>query len=179
MLKTIIRVSQRHLVPSFVSAVYFMVRYRCFINLKSRIQLNSRISFGPRTVVKSFAIIQNTKGRIKIGKNCAIGSFNHISTIDADITIGDFVRMGPGVTIMAMTDNYRQKDKLIKDQGYSHKGIKIGNDVFIGANALILDGCEIGDGAVIGVGSIVNKNVPPYSIVFGVPAKIIFHRSDP
>lgn len=126
--------------------------------------------------MKSFAIIQTTKGRIKIGRDCAISSFNHISTIEADIIIGDYVRMGPRVTIMAMTSNYRKKDRLVKDQGYSHKGIKIGNDVFIGANAVILDGCKIGDGAVIGVGSIVNKDVPPYSIVFGVPAKMIFNR---
>ena len=176
MLEKIIRVSQRHLIPAFVSAFYFMMRDGCLINLKARVQLNRRISFGRGTVVKSFAIIQNTKGRIKIGKDCAIGSFNHISTIDADITIGDYVRMGPRVTIMAMTSNYRKKDRLVMNQGYIYKGIKIGNDVLIGANAVILDGCEIGDGAVIGVGSIVNKDVAPYSVVFGVPAKVIFYR---
>lgn len=176
MLEAIIRASQRHLIPSFISAIYYTLRHGCLINLKARVQLNRRISFGRGTVVKSFAIIQNTKGRIKIGKDCAIGSFNHISTIDADITIGDYVRMGPRVTIMAMTSNYRKKDRLVMDQGYFHKGIKIGNDVFIGANAVILDGCEIGDGAVIGVGSIVNKDIPPYSVVFGIPAKIIFYR---
>jgi acetyltransferase-like isoleucine patch superfamily enzyme len=177
MLENIIRISQRHLIPAFVSAIYFMLRDGCLINLKARIQLNRKISFGKGTVVKSFAIIQTTKGRIKIGKDCAISSFNHISTIDADITIGDYVRIGPRVTIMAMTNNYRRKDKLVMNQGYIHSGIKIGNDVLIGANAVILDGCEIGDGAIIGVGSIVNKNIAPYSVVFGVPAKTIFHRS--
>lgn len=177
MLENIIRISQRHLIPAFVSAIYFMLRDGCLINLKARVQLNRRISFGKGTVVKSFAIIQTTQGRIKIGRDCAISSFNHISTVDADITIGDYVRMGPRVTIMAMTNNYRRKDKLVMNQGYIHKGIKIGNDVLIGANAVILDGCEIGDGVVIGVGSIVNKNIPPYSVVFGVPAKTIFRRS--
>jgi acetyltransferase-like isoleucine patch superfamily enzyme len=176
MLETILRVSQRHLIPAFASAIYFMTRDGCFINLKARVQLNRRITFGRGTVVKSFAIIQTTKGRIKIGKECAISSFNHISTIEADIIIGDYVRMGPRVTIMAMTNNYRRKDELLMNQGYIHKGIKIGNDVLIGANAVILDGCDVGDGAVIGVGSIVNKDVAPYSVVFGVPAKVIFYR---
>jgi acetyltransferase-like isoleucine patch superfamily enzyme len=176
MLESILRVFQRHLIPSFVSAVYFMMRYGCLVNLKACVQLNRRISFGRGTVVKSFAIIQTTKGRIKIGRNCAISSFNHISTIEADIIIGDCVRMGPRVTIMAMTSNYRSKDQLVMNQGYIHKGIQIGNDVLIGANAVILDGCKIGDGAVIGVGSIVNKDIPPYAVVFGVPAKTIFHR---
>jgi len=176
MLKKIIRISQRHLVPAFVSAIYFMLRDGCLVNLKARVQLNRRISFGRGPVVKSFAIIQTTKGRIKIGKDCAISSFNHISTIEANIIIGDYVRMGPRVTIMAMTSNYRRKDELVMNQGYIHKGIKIGNDVLIGANAVILDGCEIGDGAVIGVGSIVNKDVSPYSVVFGGPAKVIFYR---
>jgi acetyltransferase-like isoleucine patch superfamily enzyme len=153
-----------------------MLRYGCFINFKARVQLNRNISFGRGTVVKSFAIIQTTNGRIKIGRACAISSFNHISTSEADITIGDYVRMGPRVTIMAMTNKYRRKDQLVMNQGYLNKGIKIGNDVLIGANAAILDGCQIGDGAVIGVGSIVNKDVPPYSVVFGVPAKVIFQR---
>jgi acetyltransferase-like isoleucine patch superfamily enzyme len=176
MFESAIRVLQRHLIPSFVSAIYFTARYGCLVNLKACVQLTRRISFGRGTVVKSFAIIQTTRGRIDIGRNCAVSSFNHISTIDADINIGDYVRMGPRVTIMAMTNNYRKKDELVMNQGYVHKGIKIGNDVLIGANAVILDGCEIGDGAVIGVGSIVNKDVPPNAVVFGVPAKIIFYR---
>ena len=127
MLEQIMRVCQRHLIPAFVSAIYFMVRDGCFINLKARVQLNKKIFFGKGTVVKSFAIIQTTGGRIKIGRHCAISSFNHISTIDADIIIGDYVRMGPRVTIMAMTNNYRDKDKLVMNQGYIHKGIKIGH----------------------------------------------------
>ena len=56
------------------------------------------------------------------------------------------------------------------------KPIKIGNDVWIGANAVILDGVAIGDGAIIGAGAVVNKDVPPYAIVGGVPAKIIRYR---
>ena len=68
--------------------------------------------------------------------------------------------MGPHVTILGSTRNFRKKDIPITKQGYIHKGINIGNDVLIGAGAIILDGCTIGDGAVVGVGSIVTKDVP-------------------
>jgi acetyltransferase-like isoleucine patch superfamily enzyme len=80
------------------------------------------------------------------------------------------------VTIIATTRNYRDKSRPIIEQGYSDKGIVIGNDVLIGAGAILVDGCVIGDGAVIGAGSVVSGNVPAYSVVFGMPAKVIMWR---
>jgi acetyltransferase-like isoleucine patch superfamily enzyme len=62
------------------------------------------------------------------------------------------------------------------EQGYADRGIKIGNDVFIGAGAILVDGCEIGDGAIIGVGSVVTGRVAAHSVVFGAPAKVIMWR---
>ena len=56
------------------------------------------------------------------------------------------------------------------------KPTKIGNDVWIGANAIIQSGVTIGDGAIIGSGAVVTKDVPPYAIVVGVPAKILKYR---
>jgi acetyltransferase-like isoleucine patch superfamily enzyme len=174
--KTLARVIQRHLVPSFVSSLYFLIRCRAFVSLRAQVQPTRRITFGRGTVVKSFAIVQTSGGRITLGKHCAISSFNHLSTVSEDIVIGDYVRMGPHVTITGTTRNYRRKDMLIVDQGYLDKGIRIGSDVLIGSGAIILDGCSIGDGAVIGVGSVVTGDVPPYSVVFGSPAKVIFKR---
>ncbi len=177
MVNTIKRVTQRYLIPSVISSLYFLIRYGCFISTKAKVQFTRRISFGKGTVVKSYAIIQTNEGAISIGKNCAISSFNHISTVLASINIGDNVRISPNVSIIGVSRIYRKKDVLIVDQGYRHKGIEIGDDVFIGAGAVILDGCHIGTGAVIGAGSVVDRDVPPYSIVFGAPAKVIFHRS--
>jgi len=66
---------------------------------------------------------------------------------------------------------------LIKAQGmYSKGGVTIGNDVWIGTHAVILDGVTIGNGSVIAAGAVITKNVEPYSIMAGVPAKLIGHR---
>ena len=175
-LSPIARIAQRYLVPSVVKSVYFYLRYRCLVSPQANVQLSSRISFGPGTVVKPYSVLINHTGRIAIGAHCAISSFNHISTGDADLTLGDYVRLGPNVTIMGAGRNVKQRDTLIVDQGHSHKSTDIGRDVLIGAGAVILAGCSIGAGAVIGAGSVVTGDVPPYAIVAGVPARVIGYR---
>ena len=77
---------------------------------------------------------------------------------------------------MVDSNHQTKKNKLINQQENISKKIIIGNDVWIGAGAKILMGTTIGDGAVISSGSVVNKDVDPYSIVGGVPAKIISIR---
>jgi acetyltransferase-like isoleucine patch superfamily enzyme len=164
--------------PSFFSSIYYSVKYQCGIHPKSRVQISRNIIFGKGTVVKPYAIIQvSGPGRIILGDNCAVSSFNHLSTDEADVVIGNHVRIGPNVTIVGSSRNYNRKDRLVVEQGFSHKGIRIGDDVFIGAGAVLLDGCTVGDGAVIGVGSVVSGTIPPYAITFGMPAKPIFFRT--
>lgn len=172
-----IRTLQRYLFPSFVASLFIYLRDRAVVSTSSRVQVSGNVRLGRGTVVKPYSIIQASGGRVTFGRNCAVSSFNHISVgKDADLVVGDYVRIGPHVTIVATTREYSRKDKLIIEQGYRDKGIKIGNDVLIGAGAILLDGCEIGDGAVIGVGSVVSGKVPLYSVVFGSPAKVIFWR---
>ncbi len=176
MLPPVIRVMQRYLVPRFVSVIYYFIKYKCVISLQSRVQLTRKISIGRGTVVKPFAIITTNKGRIDIGKNCAISSYDHISNMDANISIGDHVRIGPHVVIMGSRRNFKDHNTLIVDQGHSERGVIIGNDVLVGAGAIIVDGVEVGEGAVIGAGSVVTKPVPPYTVVTGTPAKTVSER---
>jgi acetyltransferase-like isoleucine patch superfamily enzyme len=127
-------------------------------------------------VVKPFAVLQTQGGRISIGRTCAISSFDHISTGIEDVVFGDYVRVGPHVTILGGSRNFKDRNRLIINQGSHHKGTTIGSDVLIGAGAVILPGCNIGEGAVIGALCLVNRDLPPYSIVAGIPAKIIGSR---
>jgi acetyltransferase-like isoleucine patch superfamily enzyme len=176
MLPPFVRVFQRYLIPRFVIVFYYFCKYRCKVSLQSRVQLSNKISIGKGTVVKPYAIITTNQGRIDIGKNCAISSFNHISNMDADIIIGDNVRMGSHVVIMGSRRNFKDRNRLIVDQGHQEKGIFIGNDVLIGAGAILVDGIHVGEGAVIGAGSVVTKDVQNYKVVAGVPAKEFSER---
>jgi acetyltransferase-like isoleucine patch superfamily enzyme len=173
---TLVRLAQRYLVPRWVRSIYFLLRYRCFVSPQASVQLSGQISFGRGTVVKPYVVMVNHAGRITIGAHCAISSFNHISTGDEDLVIGDHVRIAPGVTILGADRNVKQRGALIVDQGRTHKATRIGGDVLIGAGVVILPGCTIGSGVVIGAGSVVNADIPPYAIVAGVPARVIGER---
>jgi len=171
-----IRTLQRYAVPKVLASLVYFIRDGVKISASSRVQLSGRIRFGRKSVVKPYSIIQTSGGSITFGHHCAISSFNHISTGQANIVAGNNVLTGPNVTIVATTRNYRDKSRPIVEQGYASRGIIIGDDVLIGAGAVIVDGSEIGDGAIIGVGSVVTGRVAPYSVVFGSPAKVIMWR---
>jgi len=112
---------------------------------------------------------------IEIGNNSGIGINANISN---DTIIGDNVLMGQDVIIFSNTHNFTKRDLLIKEQGYeSSKPVIIENDVWIGARVIILGGVRVKVGAVIGAGSVVTKDVEAYTVVAGVPARVIKHRN--
>lgn len=172
----LVRIVQRYLIPNWMAAIYYSLRYRCLVSTQARVQLSDRISFGRGTVVKPFAILQTQSGRISIGRECAIGSFNHISTGKKDVRIGNYVRIGPNVTILGGSRNFERRDMLIIHQGSHHKSVIIGDDVLIGAGSVILPGSNIGNGVVVGAGSVVNNEISPFAIVAGSPARILGER---
>ena len=110
--------------------------------------------------------------------NCSIGNYTSIST---GVKIG--MGMHPTNEFSTSPIFYSKNNPFIKGvsnlkfQFSQNKEISIGNDVWIGINAIILDGLSIGDGSIIAANSVVTKNVEPFTIVGGVPAKIIGMRS--
>ncbi len=172
----ITRTLQRYLIVGPLVTLYYYLKDKAFLAPQSKVQATERIKFGKGTVVKAFAVIKTTNGRIQFGKNCAVSCFDHIGTANGNITIGNGVRIGPHVTLMGAARQFSDSTKTIQEQGSEHPGLNIGNDVLIGAGATIIAGLKIGDGVVIGAGSVVTKDVPAYSIVAGVPAKIIGKR---
>ena len=95
--------------------------------------------------------------------------------IFGEITFGDNVLIGPKV-IMFGRDHYMKRTAPINTQGYLRDPITVGNDVWIGSAAIILKGVKIGDGAVVAAGSVVTKDVEPYTIVAGNPARFVKYR---
>ena len=129
-----------------------------------------KFSLGDYSVIESFACINNAVGDIIIGDHTRIGLHN---TIIGPVTIGSHVNLAQGITVTALNHNFEDSDKRIDEQGVSTTPVIIEDDIWIGANAVILPGVTIGNHSVVAAGAVVTKNVPPHSLVAGVPAKII------
>ena len=115
-----------------------------------------------------------TGWEIEIGDNSSLG-INCM--IPYNLKVGKDVMMGPYVIIIGENHEYSRLDMPMRLQGYRFKKpVQIGDDVWIGARAIILPGITIGQGAIVGAGSVVTKDVPPYSICAGNPAKVIKYR---
>lgn len=129
-----------------------------------------RFSLGNYSVVESYSCINNAVGDVVIGDHTRVGLHN---TIIGPVTIGNNVNLAQGITVTALNHNFSDSQKRIDEQGVSTNPVTIGDDIWIGANAVILPGVSIGNHSVVAAGAVVTKDVPPHSLVAGVPAKII------
>ena len=121
-----------------------------------RVDREGHIEIGKGTYIGPYTCI-SCYGKLKIGQNCLIASHSSIYTHNH------------------VFDDPLQK---IKNQGFTNKGIVIEDDCWLGSGVRIVDGVTIGKGSVIGAGAVVTKDIPPYSIAVGVPAKVISSRTD-
>lgn len=93
------------------------------------------------------------------------------------VTLGNDVMMGPEVVIYTSGHRHDRTDIPMREQGTSEqKPVVIGNDVWLGRRVLVMPGVHIGDGCIIGAGAVVTKDIPPYSVAGGVPARILKSR---
>ena len=129
-----------------------------------------RFALGQHSVVESYSCINNAVGDVVIGDHTRIGIHN---TIIGPVTIGNHVNLAQGITVTALNHNFDDTKKRIDEQGIATKPVVISDDVWIGANAVILPGVTIGRHAVVAAGAVVTKDVPDNTIVGGVPATII------
>lgn len=129
-----------------------------------------KFSLGDYSVIESFACINNAVGDVIIGDHTRIGLHN---TIIGPVKIGSHVNLAQGITVTALNHNFDDTEKRIDEQGVSTKPVTIEDDVWVGANAVILPGVTISNHCVVAAGAVVTKDVPPHSLVAGVPAKVI------
>jgi acetyltransferase-like isoleucine patch superfamily enzyme len=109
---------------------------------------------------------------ICIGRNCLISEFNVLRG-QGGIIIGDNVYTAPLVQMLAVDHVYDDPTRPIIEQGITAKGIVVEDNAWIGAGAIITDGVRVGKGAVVGAGAVVVEDVPPHTVVAGVPAKVV------
>ena len=132
------------------------------------------IRIGARTMVDAFVKIKPAggSGEVVIGEDCAINSGTVIYTGNG-VKIGDAVLIAANCTLAPTNHAFGDRTRRIRDQGFltSKGGIVIEDDVWLGANVVVLDGAVIGQGCVVAAGSVVRGKLEPYSIYAGVPAQ--------
>ncbi len=142
-----------------------------FVQLIATSNNEKAISIGEGSFVRSFAMINSgpPEGYVSIGKNSSIGQ-GVLLYGNGGLTIGDHVMIAGQTAIIASSHIFANKEIPMIAQGYSAKGITIGDNVWVGAGVKILDGVSIGSGAIIGANAVVNRSVTAGQHVGGIPA---------
>ena len=129
-----------------------------------------RFWLGRRSVIESYCCINNAVGDVTIGDYTRIGIH---CTVIGPVCIGHHVNLAQGITVTALNHNFADTNRRIDEQGISTRPVVIGDDVWIGANAVILPGVTIGRHVVVAAGAVVTKDVPDSCVVAGIPAKVV------
>ena len=136
------------------------------------------VEIGPGTLVMHGAVLhvynfrRMERSGIWVGRDSLIGEYNVIRG-QGGVTIGDRVYTSPLVQILAVNHVFDDPARPFVEQGITAEGIAIEDDVWIGAGAIVTDGVRIGQGAVVAAGAVVTEDVPPHTVVAGVPARVV------
>lgn len=131
--------------------------------------------YGEEIIISHHVTLYNPQKMI-VGDRVHISGYAHINA-GGGITIGDNSGIGPYAKIFSVNHDLDSQDKFWHHTWKPGEPVRIGKDVWIGSAAIILPGVSIGDGAIIGAGAVVTKDIPPYSMAVGNPAKVIRSRT--
>lgn len=129
-----------------------------------------RCSIGSRSVVEDFSVLNNAVGDLIIGDNSRVGMGN---TLIGPVYIGNHVHLAQHVVLSGLNHQYAHPDEYISEQGVCLSPIVIEDNVWIGANTVVLPGVKIGEHVVVGAGSVVRESIPAYSVCVGNPARVV------
>ena len=131
------------------------------INIKNNIQID-----------RGVRILSANKSKITISDRVKIGLYSVINGGD-DVFIGEKVLISGFVYIQTSMHKFNDKELSIQDQGFTHLGVVLGKDVWLGTHVVVMPGVEIKKGSIIGSNAVVTKSVKEYKIMTGIPAKEI------
>ena len=140
---------------------------------------NQGISIGDNVIIGRNASIVCKNGDIHIGNNVGIGANSSLSAVSGNqLEIGNNVMIAPFVYIGGVSYHFDRTDVPIGKQGVNPLGgACVGDNVWLGVNVTVLDGVTIGHDAIVAAGSVVTKDVPPFGVAMGVPAKVVKTRN--
>jgi acetyltransferase-like isoleucine patch superfamily enzyme len=136
--------------------------------------LRGKVRCGDRSLIAADCFL---RGPIRLGEDVSINPRCQLHGGMSGITIGDGSRVAAGATMFAYNHGI-DADSRVMDQPCTSRGITIGQDVWIGANASIVDGVTVSDHGVVGMGAVVTKDVAPWTIVAGNPARVVGDRRE-
>jgi acetyltransferase-like isoleucine patch superfamily enzyme len=134
------------------------------------------IEIGAHTVIHPGAMLLTYGGPIRLGRWCSVNPYSVLYG-HGGLTMGDHVRIAAHCVIIPANHGIALDGGVIADQPLTMRGVRIGNDVWLGAGARVLDGAVIGDGCVVAAGAVVRGTLEPYGIYAGVPARLIRQRT--
>lgn len=139
---------------------------------KNKLIFGDNVKIGAYSLVTCTSHLSKYGEGLTIGNNSAFGRFTEFGAAGG-IEIGNDVIAGSYISFHSENHNFSDNSKLIREQGVTSKGIKIGNNVWIGVKATFLDGSIIGDNCVVAAGAVVNGEFPNNVVIGGIPAKIL------
>jgi acetyltransferase-like isoleucine patch superfamily enzyme len=140
------------------------------------VRLGDGVTVARGCVIKSSSVLWTTSKGFVMGDNSSLGDFSFVGAAGG-VRIGSNVLGGQRLSFHSENHNYKDGTRPIREQGVTRKGIIVEDDCWLGTGAIFLDGVTVGQGSVVAAGSVVTRSVPPYSIVAGVPAKVIGRRT--
>lgn len=157
------------------AAMGIKVGQRCFISPEAAIVGTAKrhLQLGDDCYVAAQAYIT---ADVCLGNNCSVNPF---VTLRENIVGGKDIRIGAYVCMVGANHGFADTDKPIRVQPHTSKGIRLGDDIWIGSHVMIVDGVTVGSHSILAAGAVVTKDVPPYAIVGGNPAKVIRMRKGP
>ncbi len=157
------------------SFIYGSIHWTVVISISADLKFKRNIFIEQNVKINKGVVIWPCREKVIIGENTGL---NPYVVIYGQVTLGKNNMIAPHVMLAGGTHNFQSTEKPMKMQGESSKGIFTGDDVWIGANSVIVDGVTIGKGAIIAANSVVTKDVSSYDMVAGNPAKKMKNRKD-
>lgn len=167
---------RRFLIPRWLVSLACYWRFRAQVSPRAEVEWSSNLQLGRGTVISSYTKIKATGGLFTTGARTQIATGCFLDAQAGGLRIGKGVLIGPNCVVITSTYRYDQLGIPLEDQGKIHKGSRIGDNVFVGSNSVVLDGSDIGDDVIVAPCSVVSGKIPPRSIVSGNPARVIFTR---
>jgi acetyltransferase-like isoleucine patch superfamily enzyme len=166
----------RFLVPRSLLSGWAYLRWGCRVSPRSELEWSRNLKLGRGVTISSFCKVKSSGGPLTIGAGTQVAPFSFITSHPGGVEIGKDCLIGPSATLAGNSYRYDDLNTPIRLQEQVSRGIRIGDNVWIAAGCVVLDGSDIGSGTIVTPNTVVSGRVAPNSVLQGNPAKVIFVR---